>query len=411
MKIWLKMSIAILIGVLLGIFLPQKVFIIDQIIKTLSTLSLNILLYLTIIYTLIKTFLGILHIKRSKKNSLKITLIFLLCVIISLLFSIIVSMGFMNLNIFKPDQISQYEAKPLKIYSFSEIILNILNSNILSSFEGITQFLLPVIFIGIIFGTASASLNKKSLVFTETVESFNLVLSKLSHQAIEIFPFFSIFIIAYIFRQDMFTEEKLQFISKPLIGVLLISFILIIFYTIFLYIIFKDKMPKFYLGLLGAALTALISGNTASAIIPLNEHLKRNIGVKKELSNFLTPIGMIINKSGTIIVSVVSLFSIILFFTPTILDLKLQAVIFLLLLINSFLLDGINEAGFLAIVAIIMNIQSLHLEDNSYLLFLPFVPILSRIGVFLDVITTGIFITMTAKVTDSVEIKEYIDFI
>ncbi len=170
-------------------------------------------------------------------------------------------------------------------------------------------------------------------------------------------------------------------------------------------------MPKFYMGIIGAALTSFVAGNSASCIIPLNEHLKRNIGVKKELANCLTPMGMIFNKSGTIIVSVVSLISIILFFTPTVLDFKLQVVMFLLLFVFSFSLDGINEAGFLAVVAVIMNIQTLHLEDNSYLLFLPFVPILSRIGIFLDVITTGIFVTLTSRFVDTVEIKEYIDFV
>nr|HPO49751.1 cation:dicarboxylase symporter family transporter [Spirochaetota bacterium] len=186
---------------------------------------------------------------------------------------------------------------------------------------------------------------------------------------------------------------------------------LLIFYTILLYIILKDKMPKFYLGLLGASLISFVSGNTAAAIIPLNEHLKRNIGLKRELSNSLTPLGMIFNKSGTIVVSAVSLISIILFFTPTILSLKFQIVMFFLLFIFSFMTDGINDAAFLAIISVIMSIQNLHLEDNSYLLFLPFVPILSRIGILFDTISTGIFVTLTAKFTESSEMKEYIDFI
>jgi len=405
------MLIAIFIGVIIGLFVPQKILIIDELIKLLSNLSINILLYMTLLYTLVKTFVGVLHLKRAKKGYIKIFIIFFVGIIASLIFSIVVSMGFMNLNIFKPDQISQYEAKPLKIYGFSELLLNILNSNIFSSFEGPFKFVLPVVFVGMIFGLASANLSKRSFIFVEMVESFDVILSKISHQIIEIYPFLSVFTVATLVRLNIFSEDKLQFILKPFLGILLISSILLIFYTIFLYIIFKEKMPKFYMGIIGAALTSFVAGNSASCIIPLNEHLKRNIGVKKELANCLTPMGMIFNKSGTIIVSVVSLISIILFFTPTVLDFKLQVVMFLLLFVFSFSLDGINEAGFLAVVAVIMNIQTLHLEDNSYLLFLPFVPILSRIGIFLDVITTGIFVTLTSRFVDTVEIKEYIDFV
>ena len=120
---------------------------------------------------------------------------------------------------------------------------------------------------------------------------------------------------------------------------------------------------------------------------------------------------MVFNKSGTTAISAVSLISIILYFTPSILNFKLQFLIFFLLFIFSFSLDGVNEGGFLVVVAAIMGINTLHLEDNTYLLFLPFIPILSRVGIFLDVISTAIFVSLTSKFVENIEIKEYIDFI
>jgi Na+/H+-dicarboxylate symporter len=212
-------------------------------------------------------------------------------------------------------------------------------------------------------------------------------------------------------KDNILSPEKLQFLFKPLMAILLITSILLVFYTIFLYLIMKNKTGKFYLGLLGAGLMGLVSGNTAASIVSLNEHLKRNIGVKKEVADALTPLGLILNKSGTIIISAVTLMTVILGYSPNILDLRLQISLFILLFIFSFLLDGVNEVGFLALVSMIMHIPSLHLEQDSYLLFLLFVPILSRIGIFLDIITTGIFISFSAKYTDNLDKKEYIDFI
>jgi len=405
------MLVAIFIGVILGVLIPQKVLFVDNIIKFLTDLSINLLLYLTLLYVLVKLFLGVLHLKKSKKNYIKIFIVFFIGIVVSLIFSIIVSMGLMNLNIFKPDQIAQYETKPLKIYGFSELLLNIMNSNIFTSFEGQFKFILPVVFVGLLFGLASANLSKRSYIFVEMIEAFDIILSKVSRQLLELYPFFSIFTVMSLIRLNLFSEDKLQFILKPFLGILLISAILLIFYTIFLYIIFKEKMPKFYLGILGAALASFVAGNTAASIIPLNEHLKKNIGVKKEISNSLVPIGMVFNKSGTIVISAVSLISIILYFTPSILNFKLQFLIFFLLFIFSFSLDGVNEGGFLVVVAAIMGINTLHLEDNTYLLFLPFIPILSRVGIFLDVISTAIFVSLTSKFVENIEIKEYIDFI
>jgi len=408
------MLIAILIGLVVGIFIPKNIVFIEDIIKFLTSLSINSLLYLTLIYIATKIFLSVISLKQNKISILKLFLIFFLCIIISLLLSVIVSIGFMNLNIFQPDEsfsIFQNKAEPIKTYSFFDMILNIVNSNMLSSFQGPTQFILPVIFIALIFGLSAFNTNKKGLYFIETVSSLDEILSKITHQIIEIFPFLSVFVVIFLVRQNLFTEDKIKFLFKPLMAILLITFILTVFYTVFLSLVIKNNTPKFYLGILGAALTGFISGNSVAAIISLNEHLKRNIGVKKHIADFLTPMGMILNKSGTIIVTTITLMTVILGYSPNILDLKLQIGLFFLLFVFSFLLDGINEAGFLAVVSMIMHIPSLHLEQNSYLLFLIFVPILSRIGIFLDILTTGIFITIVAKVTDNIDKKEYIDFI
>jgi Na+/H+-dicarboxylate symporter len=414
LKIWLKMLIGIIIGVLLGLILPKDIVFINDLVKFLSDFALNILLYTTVLYVLTKTFLGYLNIKKNKLNNFKIYGIFFLSLCGSLLFSIIISVGFMNLGIFQPDnnfKILQNATEPLKTYSFLDIILKIINQNMFSSLEGPAQFLLPVVFIAIVFAISAVQAGKKAIYFVESVESLDAILEKISYVMIEIFPFGSIFIVINVFQRNIFTPDKLLLLVKPALCILLLSAILIVFYSIFLYLMIKNKTAKFFVGIIGAALTGFISGNTAASIITLNEHLKRNIGIKSEISDSLTPLGMILNKSGTIVISAVTIMTVILGYSPNILDFKLQILLFLLLFVFSFALDGVNEAGFLAIVSMIMHVPSLHLEQDSYLLFLVFVPILSRIGIFIDVLTTGIFVTVSANFTDGIDKKEYIDFI
>ena len=120
---------------------------------------------------------------------------------------------------------------------------------------------------------------------------------------------------------------------------------------------------------------------------------------------------MILNKSGTIIISTVILMSITLIFTPDILDLKLQTAFFFLILIFSFCLDGSPEKGFLVLVAMILSYSPLHLEEDNYLLFLVSIPLFSRIGVFLDTLNTAIFIAITSKIIGKIEERKYIDYI
>src|SRR5512138_49413 len=111
------MLVAIIAGVILGLVLPKDMVILNDAVKFLSELAINILLYTTTLYVLLKTFLGYLNLKKIKLNNFKIYGIFFLSLIGSLLFSVIISIGFMNLGIFQPDssfKIFQNATEPLK---------------------------------------------------------------------------------------------------------------------------------------------------------------------------------------------------------------------------------------------------------------------------------------------------------
>ncbi|MCK4798697.1 MAG: dicarboxylate/amino acid:cation symporter [Spirochaetes bacterium] len=412
MKIWLKMLIAIIFGILVSIFIPEfKSFSFNNFFQFLSNVAINSLLYLTLLYVLVKAFLGFLNLKKKNLNK-KIFLVFIPGIFISILFSIIVSIGFMNLNVFWPgNKFIQEGVKIDHSNSFASLILKTINENIFSSFEGSANFILPIIFIAFIFAIAAYYSNKKGIYFIESIESFDAILDKIVRQVLEFFSIGAIFIFASFVKKETFSPDNLNFIFSPLIAVILIALVVIIFYTVILYIFIKEKTRSFYLGFLGAGLIAFVTGNTVASIIPLVEHLKKNVGIKKELADTLGPIGMIINKSGTVIISTVVILSIIWIYTPNELGIMLQIAFFFLIFIFSFSLDGSSEKGFLVIVAIILSFPSLHLEQDSYLAFLISVPILSRIGTFIDTLSTAVFITITSKFANKLEDKKYINFI
>ena len=103
---------------------------------------------------------------------------------------------------------------------------------------------------------------------------------------------------------------------------------------------------------------------------------------------------MIFNKAGTVIVSTIVLFSIILVYTPDELTIQLQLIFLLFIFIFSFCLDGANNNGFIMLVAMILKIKFLHLEENSYLLFIISIPLFTRIGLVLDVLNTATISTI-----------------
>lgn len=411
MKIWLKMLFAIILGLLIGFLVPDFKNIYDNIFGKISEIAINSLLFLTLIYVSTKLFLGIIEIKKNKLLK-KVFYIFFICIAISLLFSIILSIGIMNLNIFHPSNSFQQKSyKIMEPISIGNFLVNIINKNIFISFLSPSIYLMPVIFIAFIFGISAFYSEKKGLYFIDTIESFDYILNKIIKGILEFFPFGAVFIIATFVKSEVFTYDNFVFLLRPLIGIIIISVILVIIY-IFIFIIFiKQKSVKYFIGYLGSVLFAVTTSNTLAVIIPLNEHLKNNIGIKKEIADTLTPLGMIINKSGTAAVSSVIFMSLLLIYSPDILSFNMQIVFIIMLFIFSIFLDGSNENGFIILTTTILNIKFLHLEQDSYLLFLASIPLLNRIGLMLDTLSTGIYITIAAKITDKLEQKRYIDFI
>ncbi len=411
MKIWLKMLFAILLGMLIGFLVPDFKNVYENIFNKISEIAINSLLFLTLIYVLTKLFLGIIEIKKNKLLK-KVFYIFFVCVTISLLFSIILSIGIMNLNIFQPSNSFQQKSyKIMESVSISNFLLNIINKNIFISLQSSSIYIMPVIFIAFIFGIAAFYSEKKGLYFIDTIESFDYILNKIIKGILEFFPFGAVFIIATFVKSDVFSYNNFIFLLRPLIGIAIITIILIILY-IFIFIIFiKQKSLKYFIGYLGGILFAITTSNTLAVIIPLNEHLKNNIGVKKEIADILTPLGMVINKSGTAAISSVVLMSLILIYSPDILTFNMQLIFVIMLFIFSIFLDGSNENGFLILTTTILNIKFLHLEQDSYLLFLASIPLLNRIGLMIDTLSTGIYITIASKIADKLEQKRYIDFI
>ena len=410
MKIWIKMVLAIILGALIGIIVPDFIFK-NKFVNIVSDLAVNSLLYLTLVYVLVKSYLGFLGLIKNKISKRAVSLL-LLFIVISVLFSILLSIGLMNINAFKIDtNFNQKTDRIIEPISIVNMLNNIINQNIISSFEGPVKYLIPIVFIAIIFAAASFFSDKKGLYFVDTVESFDVIFDKIVIQVLEYFAIGGIFVFASFVKSSTFSYDNLAFIFKPLIAIIIIMTILVIIYIFILSFFIKKRTGSFFVGYLGAGLMSFVTGNAASSIIILNEQIKNNIGVKKEISDSLTPIGFLLNKSGTVVVSTIVLMSIILIYTEDILDFKLQILFFILMFIYSLFLDGANEKGFLILVATILNINMLHLEQTGYLLFIASLPLFSRLAIVIDTLSTSVIITLVAKLTGNLEDKKYIEFI
>lgn len=412
MKIWLKTVFAIIIGCIIAIFLPDiKLTEETTLFNFLNNLAMNLLLYLTPLYVLTNSFTGLYNIL-TKKLTKKVFLYFFLLTICSLLISIITSVLIMNIPFLKPaiSIITQQKEKKIEIFSITKLFETIFNENIFTSIFKPTLFMFPLIFISLIFSIAGFYSQKKGEYFVDTIHSFNHVLTIIARQFLEIFPFLSIFIVTNLLKNEI--KNKIDIIAKPFISLLITIFLILIFYFIILYFFFKRKAFKFFIATLGSSLIALLTGNTVTSTIAIGEHIKSNLGIDKDIANSLTPLAVVINKSGTIISSTITLFSIMTILTPDRLSFPLQLTFIIILLFLAIFQDGGGSYTFLIIVGSILKLNFLHLEEQGYVLFYVAIPIFSRLGSLIDSISTSLIILLTEYFsTKKISEIKYIDFI
>lgn len=406
MKIWIKMLIAIVFGVVLAVFLPADVVSVKHIFSLLSKVSLNVLLYFVVLHTFVRFFVGFVNMKKAKRSIKKPAAIFFLCILASLVFTVAISVFAMNIfsspkeSFFNFSQQSSYK---MQLFTFSDLLQSIFPDNAVAILTKSTSSLLPLLVLALILAAGTVKAGKKGDFFYDIMNSFAEILDAIEFYLLEFTPIFSFFIITTFVRYGFSDISNVAIILHPVGIIVVVCLITIAVISVFFHVFFKISPMYYYRNILGAALVGAATGNVISTIVPLNLHLKRNVKLNRDIVDILVPWGSILNQTGTVIVSTVVLISIIVGYSLNILTLELQFKIFLLMILFSFRLDGNTEFTFLVLIAMIFKVPELHLEESSYLLFIGLAPLFSRIAVFINAFTTGIYTLMAARFVSGIQ--------
>ncbi len=405
-KIWIKMLIAIVLGIVLAVFLPADNVSVKNIFSLLSKVSLNILLYFAVLHTFIRFFVGFVNMKKAKRSVKKPVAVFFLCILASLIFTVAISVFAMNIfsspreSFFNFNQQSSYK---MQLFTFSDLLQNIFPDNAVTILTKSTSFLLPLLVLALILAAGTVKTGKKGEFFYDIMNSFAEILDTIEFYILEFTPIFSFFIIAAFVRYGFSDVSNFAIILHPIGIIVVVCLVTVAVISVFFHVFFRISPAYYYRSVSGAALVGAATGNALSTIVPLNLHLKRNVKLNHDIVDILVPMGSVLNQTGTVIVSTVVLMSIIVGYSLNILTLELQFAIFLLVILFSFRLDGSTEFTFLVLIAMIFKVPELHLEESSYLLFIGLAPLFSRIAVFINVFTTGIYTLMAARYVSGIQ--------
>ena len=185
------------------------------------------------------------------------------------------------------------------------VVLNIIPSNIISVFSGNSE-VLAVVFIAVATGLCINTLDDKIKVLKVLLEEVNSIITTFLTFVITKFGPIGIFmLLTRTFA--IYGIENL----KPALVYVVVTVITLVLFLVFGYAIFiaigARLNPMNFVKKMGKVALFGFSTSSSAATLPLNtKTTTEELGVDKDISSFILPLGMTVNMNGTAIMQVIA---------------------------------------------------------------------------------------------------------
>tara|TARA_S200000501_G_scaffold131873_1_gene124659 strand:+ start:3334 stop:4590 length:1257 start_codon:yes stop_codon:yes gene_type:complete len=319
-KIIIGMFLGVIIGLIFSSFSGGSI-IITNFVKPFGTIFINSLKLIAIPLILASLIKGISDLKDiSKLSSMG-----LLTIMTYLTTTIIaVSIGLLVVNSIGPGKSISDETRTELINAYSndanekrdiaeekknsgplQPLIDLVPSNFLNAASD-NKNMLQVIFFSILFGIAMILIpSEKSKPVKTFFDSLNDVILKIIDIIMACAPF-GVFALLASLIVEAPNIDLLKSLILYSITLLIGLFIVIIVYLLFIKIFLKRNLKQFINGILPAQLVAFSTSSSAATLPVTMDRVENQLGVKKEVSSFVLPIGATINMDGTAVYQAVA---------------------------------------------------------------------------------------------------------
>lgn len=360
-----KILIALILGVVLGMWLPEYV----KYISWMGDLFMRALKMVIIPLILTSIISGIVNIGSLKKLG-KIGLKTISYYIATSVFAIVI--GLFMVNVLKPGVgadlgfVSEVEGLALAKESFGQTLINIIPTNVVQAM--VENQMLSVIFFAILVGLFITNISKKhKKLYIKLFNGGFELMMKITEFVIKFTPFGVFGIVALqVAQQDDLTEVAGR------LGLYMVAVILalIIHSCITLPLILKlvGKInPLSHIRAMSVPLLTAFSTSSSSATLPLTmEAVEHKAGASNKITSFVLPLGATINMDGTALYECIAAIFIAQAYG---IDLSFgeQIIVVITALLASIGAAGIPMAG-LVMITVILSAVNLPLEGVGLIL-------------------------------------------
>ncbi|MEM6814137.1 MAG: dicarboxylate/amino acid:cation symporter [Bacteroidota bacterium] len=201
---------------------------------------------------------------------------------------------------------SNKQAPPL------QFLVDMVPENLVFSISN-NRLMLQVIFFAIFFGISIVALpNDRTKPVVDFINSINEIFLKMVGSVMKVAPYFVFALLAGVIAEKANSPSEVLEIfiglgSYSITMFIALAFMAVVFYPMVLSFLVKDmSYRKFFRNMSPAQLMAFSTSSSAATLPVTMECVENNMGVSKNITSFVLPIGATVNMDGTSIMQAVA---------------------------------------------------------------------------------------------------------
>ncbi|MDR0302042.1 MAG: dicarboxylate/amino acid:cation symporter [Treponema sp.] len=411
MKVWVKLLIGSVLGMIIGFLLPADNVNVISFFQWLEKLALGIGRYAVVPVLVFSLTIAIYELRQDNQfwpMILKNAVIIIIAAVFVISAGIIVTM-FVSPGRIPIEKVEQIEMSGLDT---AASITEIFPSNMLSVLAGNGIYLLPVCVFAFFLGMGLNYNRSYSKPILTIIDALSRIFYHIASFFTEILGFILIVLSAYwAIRFHSIVEAK---VYKDLIIMLGIFSVVLCFgiLPLFLYFLKPKVNPwRILYGLLGPSIAAFISGDINFTIPVLQSHLKENFGIKRRSGSLSTALFLTFCRCGSAMVAAAAFIVIIKSYSYLkIAPLDILSIALRALLISFLLARHPGDGAYIALAALCLGYGGGEYRAG-YLILKPLAFYLVAIGAFIDITLSAFGSYIAARTSGFIEEKNLVRYI
>lgn len=404
MQLWVKIIIAMVLGVITGLLLGDYA----HIFKPIGEIFLRLISMIIVLLVLSSMTLGITSIHDPKKLGrvgLKTLAVYLTTTVIAICFGLFgahlfqVGTGLQEGHLLSPAA-SGSLVRTAERPSIGEMLVGIIPRNPVASLveENMLQIIVFAVFLGIAINFAG----EKGKPLLHLMDSLSDVMYRMTSIVMEFSPY-GVFAIMAGVSGSYGTGVLLYLLKFLLVYYFICLFhVLVVFCSILYFMAGLHPLP-FFKGMRDA-ISVAFSTNSSSASLPVTMHcVQEKLGVSKNISNFVLPLGSTVNMNGAAIFQAMSAIFVAQAYGIE-LDLTSQLTIVITSAMSAIGAAGIPGTGFLMLTVVF---RSVGLPIEGLMLLAGIDRLREMVSTVLNILGDAVTAVYIAKLEGEIDERQY----